>query len=168
MKHAVISYTADSALDKKQVEFDLTDECKAYLTESEYTREELDIFRAEESKWKFCCSGSRYFLADSDSGEDAEGYYCGYFDPVPEKAVFDNGKLVGFYLCTDGMRYSGRGRSTFDVDEWGYPGDDPFKFVSWGASTHVFLFDEEETLRWKDWSLLVREPGKEYRSYIDF
>ena len=48
------------------------------------------------------------------------------------------------------------------------PGDDPFEHISLGNELHLFLFSDKETLRWKDWILLKREAGKEYRSYIDF
>lgn len=167
MNHANITTTETNPL-KKYVEAELAGGQKVLLVESEYTPEELAEFDAEKAKWIIRRAGSRYFLADSDSGEDATGYYCGYFDLRPENAVFDQGKLAGFYLCAGDFQYSGLSRSSFEVDKWGYPGDDPFKFVSYGNETHVFLFSEPETHKWKDWNLLTRDPGKEYRSYLDF
>ena len=167
MKHAIIVSDTDSS-SKKLVEASLTDERKVCLAEIEYSQEELDAFNNEKSKWKLRCKGSRQFLADSDSGEDAVGYYCGYCDPVPERAVFENGNLVGIYFCFDGFNYSGRGRYNFSIDDWGFPGSDPFVFVPLGAKTHVFLFSDPETHRWGDWSLLARDPDAEYKSYLDF
>lgn len=168
MKHANIITVSDKNRSEKYIEVKLTGKRKAYLIESVYSQKELDEFHSEEPKWIVQCKGSHCFLADSDGGEDADGHYCGYFDLEPEKAVFENGKLVGFYLCTDGITYSGRGRYNFTIDNWGYPGDDIFRFISWGNEPHVFLFSEPESHKWKDWSLLVREPGKEYKSYLDF
>lgn len=168
MKHVVITDLTEDNSAKKVVEAELAEGRKVYLTQAEYSQEELDEFNAEKDKWIVRCSGSHYFLADSDSGEDARGYYCGYFDLTPEKAVFENGHFAGFYLCTDGMNYSGRGRFNFSIDEWGYPGSDMFKYIPYSAKTHVFLFAEEETHRWGDWGLLVRDPQKEYKSYLDF
>ncbi len=142
---------------------------RVYLAQGQYTQDELKEFDAEKAKWIIRRSGTRYFLADSDSGEDAEGSYCGYFDLKPANAVFDGGRLVGYYLCPGDLRYSGLSRSSFDVDDWGYPGYDAFMLS--GAlekEVHVFLFADPETYKWQDWSLLVREAGKEYKSYIDF
>lgn len=152
----------------KYVEAELAEGQKLFLTESLYTREELDSFNAEKSKWIVRRAGTRYFLADSDSGEDSEGYYCGYFDLRPENAVFEGGRLVGYYICPGDLRYSGLSRSSFDVDKWGYPGYDPFASASGTKETHVFLFSEPKTCKWKDWYLLARDPEKEYRSYLDF
>lgn len=167
MNHANITTTEKNPL-TKYVEAELAGGQKVLLVESEYTPEELEAFDAEKEKWIIRRAGSRYFLADSDSGEDATGYYCGYFDLRPENAVFNQGKLAGFYLCAGDFQYSGLSRSSFEVDQWGYPGDDPFKFVSYGNETHVFLFSDPETHKWKDWHLLTRDPEKEYRSYLDF
>ncbi len=163
MKHAKIINDKENS-----VEASLTADKTVYLAEAEYTEEELEQFNAEKDKWIVRCMGSHQFLADSDSGEDAVGHYRNFFDLVPEKAVFENGKLVGLYLCTDGIDYSGRGRYNYYIDDWGYPGSDPFRFIPRGAYVHVFLFENAESGRWKDWSLLVRDPEKEYTSYLDF
>lgn len=165
MKHAVMTERAGSA---KCAEADLTKEKTVFLEESEYTQEELESFQAQEHRWILRCRGTKYFLADSDSGEDAEGHYCGYFDLITQKAVFDQGRLVGVYLCNDGIRYSGRGRYNFTLEDMGFPGSDPFDFIPIGAKTHVFLFDDPATHRWKNWTLLERDPAAEYRSYLDF
>ena len=167
MKHAAITTQGSNSL-KKHIEAGLADGQKVYLVESEFTQEELEEFNSEKAKWIIRRAGTLYFLADSDSGEDARGYYCGYFDLEPKNAVFDNGRLVGYYLCAGDFRYSGLSRSSYGVDNWGYPGDDPFKSVSSGIATHVFLFSDPETHEWKDWDLLVRDSEKDYRSYIDF
>ena len=163
MKHAIIVNEKENS-----IEASLTEYRRVYLAEAEYTEEELEQFNEEKDKWIVRCSGSRQFLADSDSGEDAVAHYRNFFDLVPEKAVFENGKLVGLYLCTDGIDYSGRGRYNYYIDDWGYPGSDPFRHIPLGASVHVFLFEDAESGRWKDWSLLVRDPEKEYTSYLDF
>ena len=168
MKHAVLIPGPESGLSDKCVETEQADGSKSYLAETEYTQVELEAFEAEGPKWILECSGSQQFTAGSDSGEDAWGHYCGYFDPIPEKAVFRDGKPVGLYLCNYGIRYSGNGRYDFDIDDWGYPGDDPFRFVPWGAKTHVFLFSDEGTHKWKDWTLLKREDGREYSSSLEF
>ena len=76
--------------------------------------------------------------------------------------------LVGLYLCTDGIDYSGRGRYNYYIDDWGYPGSDPFRFIPRGAFVHVFLFEDADSRNWKDWGLLVRDPEKKYTSYLDF
>lgn len=168
MKHAILSPTRDEARAENCVEVELADGRTGYLTEAEYSEDELRAFESAAPEWIVRCAGSRQFLAESDSGEDAIGYYCGYFDLIPERAVFEQGRFVGIYLCTCGFRYSGRGRETFEVKDWGYPGNDPFDFVSWGAKMHVFLFEDEGTLKWRDWSLLRREPGATYESELDF
>ena len=168
VKHAVIAASPGEESLEKHVEADVADGQKVYLVEREYTQEELDAFNAEKPNWILRRAGTRFFMADSDSGEDATGHYCGYFDLRPENAVFDGGKLVGYYLCAGDFRYSGRGRASFDVESWGYPGDNPFVFVSWGHRTHVFLFSEAPTHEWEDWDLLARDPDKQYASYIDF
>ena len=116
MKHAIIVNEKENS-----VEASLTADKTVYLAEAEYTEEELEQFNAEKNKWIVRCMGSHQFLADSDSGEDAVGHYRNFFDLVPEKAVFENGRLVGIYLCTDGINYSGRGRYNFYIDDWGYP-----------------------------------------------
>ena len=168
MKHANIEDAPEGISLAKHVEAETADGKKIRMVERKYTKEETDEFESEKSKWIVECKGSRQFLAESDSGEDAYGYYCGYFDLDPERAVFENGRLVGFYLYTDGMRYSGRGRYNFDIDRWGYPGYDLFRSSEWKDNAHLFLFQDPQTHHWKDWSLLEREPGKEYKSYLDF
>ena len=168
MKHAEIYTVTDSNYPEKYIEIEMSEDRKICLVEKKYTREELDQFKAEAPKWIVRRMGSHCFLADSDSGEDADGYYCGYFDPEPEKAVFENGKFVGLYICPDSFNYSGNGRYNFSVDRWGYPGRNPFEYTRWGEDTHVFLFAEPKTCDWKDWDLLVRDPEKEYKSYLDF
>lgn len=166
LKHAVIS--AAESDPERCVETELSDGRTVCLTEKRYFPEELRQFRSEESKWIVRREGSRCFLADHDNGEDADGYYCGFFDLDPERAVFENGKLVGFYLCTDGMRYCGNDRSSFEITNWGYPGSDLFGFTPWGAQTHVFLFSESGSHEWKEWALLERDAETEYKSYLDF
>ena len=163
MKHAMIVNDKENS-----VEASLTGDRSVYLAEAEYTEEELEQFNAEKDKWIVRCSGSHQFLADSDSGEDAVGHYRNFFDLVPEKAVFENGKLVGLYLCTDGIDYSGRGRYNYYIDDWGYPGNNPFRFIPRGAFVHVFLFEDADSRNWKDWGLLVMDPEKKYTSYLDF
>ena len=166
MKHAVI--VAGESTGGRFVEAELADGRRICLLEKEYTREELEDFRAAASKWIVRLSGSRQFLADSDSGEDATGYYRAFFEPTPERAVFENGRPVGFYLCTDGMRYSGRGRETFDIANWGFPGSDIFGFIPWGAATYLFLFDEPSTHKWGEWSLIENDPEADHSPYLDF
>ncbi|MBQ4240881.1 MAG: hypothetical protein II672_07205 [Oscillospiraceae bacterium] len=168
MKHAVIVSAEDIGFAGKHIEAESEDGKRIRLAEKEYSAEEMEEYCSQESEWKFCRRGEHMFLADSDSGEDARGTYCGYFDPVPQRAVFADGKLAGFYICSGRIRYSGLSRSSYSMDDWGYPGDDPFEHVSLGNELHLFLFSDKETLRWKDWILLKREAGKEYRSYIDF
>ena len=168
MKHVVIVSRPDAEGFGKIIEAELSEGRKAYLAEAEYTQEELAQFDAEKMKWILQCRGSHCFLAESDSGEDADGWYCEYFDLIPEKAVFMDGELAGLFICNDGIRYSGRGRYNFEIDDWGYPGQDPFGFTRAGSGTHVFLFDDEQTWSWKDWSLLVRDPDAEYEGYLDF
>lgn len=167
MNHAIIVSDTENC-SGKLIEAFVTDERRIFLAESKYTKEELDEFDRERSKWILRRKGSRQFLADSDSGEDAVGYYCGYSDLVPERAVFENGKLAGIYFCSDGLSYSGRGRYNFSIDDWGFPGDDPFVSIPWGAKTHVFLFSDPETHGLGEWTLLERDPDAEYKSYLDF
>lgn len=139
-----------------------------YLTAQEYTPQELERFQAESPAWILRRRGSQQFTADSDSGEDAVGYYCSYFDLVPENAVFEEGRFVGFCFRPDWLRYDGRGRSSFDLIDWGYPGDPVFTNNPWPEKLCLFLFDVPETLKWRDWTLMKREPGAEYRSYLEF
>jgi len=165
-KHAVIVTEKDAAGNTAAAT--LTPDRTVLLAEREYSPEERETFRAEAPGWILECSGRRFFLADSDSGEDAKGSYRGYFGLIPEKAIFQDGRFAGVYLCSGGLRYSGRSRSDFLITDWGFPGNDPFVFVPWGGETHVFLFADEQTHVWKDWRLLKREPGKEYISFLEF
>lgn len=168
MKHAVIITESEINQGEQYVEAGTADGKNVFLIEREYTDAEMDLFNTENEKWIIRRSGTQYFLADSDSGEDAEGHYCGYFDPIPTNAVFDKGRLVGCYLCPGSIGYSGRGRASFDMERWGYPGHNPFVSDSQGDKTHLFLFSDSATYEYKDWDLLTRVPGKEYNSYIDF
>ncbi len=167
MKHAVI-ISGLRKDDEKTVEAGLSEGRTVFLAQLEYTEEELGQFEREKMKWILRCRGSQQFLADSDAGEDARAYYCHHFDLIPEKTVFDEGKFVGIYLCNDGISYSGRGRYNYMMDDWGYPGADPFRFIPRGGKTHVFLFSDDETHRWDDWSLLHRDPDAVYKDYLDF
>ena len=168
MKHATIINECEIHQNEKYVEAEGVDGKKIFLIEQEYTQAELDLFNAEKDKWIIRRAGTQYFLADSDSGEDARGYYQGYFDLIPTNAVFEQGRLVGYYLCPGSIGYSGRGRSSFDMERWGYPGYDPFASDLQGNKTHIFIFSDTATYEYKDWDILERVPGKEYRSYIDF
>ena len=166
MKHAVIINETEKT--EKCVRAEKCPENTVWLAEAEYSPGELEQFNCERPKWILKCKGSQQFTADSDSGEDAYGYYCRYFDLIPEKAVFENGKLVGVYLCNYSISYSGNGRYDFSIDDWGFPGSDPFRFIPWGERTHVFLFADAETHKWKAWTLQERNPDVEYRSYLEF
>ncbi len=73
MNHANIITTPEKNSLEKYVEAELAEGQKVLLVESEYTPEELAEFDAEKAKWIIRRAGSRYFLADSDSGEDATG-----------------------------------------------------------------------------------------------
>ena len=168
MKHAVLIGTPPKSSSIKYIEAELTDNRKVYLAEAEYTPEELERFHAEAAIWILRRQGSSQFLADSDAGEDAIAYYRNYFDLVPERAVFYKRKPIGLYLYNNGLSYSGRIRSNYTIDDWGFPGSDPFTFRPDRTDLHVFLFAVPETHQWKDWSLLKREPGKEFQSYLDF
>lgn len=168
MKHARIEIAPAEVGSEKSIEIELSDGSKAYLIEEEYTPEQLEQFESEAPKWIVRCKGSHFFLADSDSGEDATAYYCGYFDLDPNMAVFEDGKLVGFYLCTDGLDYSGRGRYNYTIDDWGFPGDDAFRYLKYGRHMHLFLFADAESHKWDEWSLLERDPEAEYKSYLTF
>lgn len=169
MKHAVVVQTAPKAAGRKVVEAELTGERRIFLEQREYAPEELERFRAGQAGWLLRRAGSRQFTADSDSGEDAWGHYCKYFDWKPENAVFEDGRLVGFWLCGDWLRYSGNGRDSFSIDDWGYPGVDPFTRGSlYGRHVYAFLFEEAESHAHQDWKLLKREPGAEYKSRLEF
>ena len=168
MKHAAIITEIENNLIEKHIEVEGADGKKIFLVEQEYTAAEMDLFNIEKGKWIIRCAGSMSFLADSDSGEDAEGHYCGYFDLVPSNAVFEKGRLVGYYFCAGSLDYSGNGRSSFRIEDWGYPGDNPFVSVSRGKKPHLFLFSETATHEWKDWNLLFRDLEKEYKSYLEF
>lgn len=168
MKHAAITIYEEEYRDRNHLTVELAGGRKAILCECEYTPEELEAFRAKQAEWILRRAGTQQFLADSDSGEDATGDYCGYFVPDSEKAVFHEGKPVGFYLCEGWLSYSGNGRALFGIDDWGYPGYDAFSRMPSPERTHVFLFSEPESHEWKDWTLLRREPGREYRSSLKF
>ena len=166
MKHAVIINETEKT--EKCVRAEKCPDNTVWLAEAEYSPEELEQFNCERTKWILKCKGSQQFTADSDSGEDAYGYYCRYFDLIPEKAVFENGKLVGVYLCNYSISYSGNGRYDFSIDDWGFPGSDPFRFIPWGEKTHVFLFADAKTHKWKDWTLLEKDHEARYESYLKF
>ena len=169
MTHAVMVQTRPTDDGARFAQAELTEERRVWLEKRKYTRQELERFRAEQGKWLLQRAGSQQFTADSDSGEDAWGDYCGYFDWDPENAVFENGRLVGFWLCENWLRYSGNGRSSFSIDDWGYPGTDPFTNLPlYGRHTYLFLFEDEASHEHRDWKLLKREPGKEYKSYLEF
>ena len=168
MKHARIATAPVEDSTEKCSEIELPSGTKVCLVEEEYSPEQLEQFEVEAPKWIVERKGTRFFLAESDSGEDAEAYYCGYFDLEPEFAVFDEGKFIGFYLCTPGMRYSGRGRYNFAIDDWGFPGQSIFDFIRSGSKTFLFLFADAETHSQDEWTLLVRDPEAKYEWYLDF
>ena len=144
MTHAVIVQTPPKDADERIVEAELAGARKVWLAKREYTQEELARFRAEQANWLLQRADSQQFTADSDSGEDAWGYYRGYFDWNPENAVFEDGRLVGFWICADWLRYSGNGRDSFSIDDWGYPGVDPFTDRPlYGRHVYAFLFEED-------------------------
>ena len=166
MKHTVILDKPDDRY-KTCLEVKLTPDRSIYLAEIEYTQEELDEFHAEAKNWILRCAGSRCFYADYESGEDATGDYCEYFDLTEEMAIFENGKFVGIYTCFDGFSYSGNGRASFGIDSWNFC--NPFLCTFRAHKTHVCLFSQEETHRWNDeWTLLKREPDAKYASYLSF
>lgn len=169
MTHVVIVQTSPKDACEKPVEAELTGERKIWLAKQEYTKEELELFRAEQANWLLQRAGSQQFTADSESGEDAWGYYCGYFDWKPENAVFEDGRLVGFWLCENWLRYSGNDRASFSIDDWGFPGEDPFTDRPlYGRHVYAFLFGEAGSQKHRDWKLLRREPGAEYKSCLEF
>lgn len=169
MTHAVIVPARPEKANGKLVKAELTGERKICLEKREYTLEELALFRAESANWLLQRAGSHQFTADSESGEDAWGYYCGYFDWNPENAIFENGRLVGFVLRENWMHYSGSDRASYNIDDWGYPGEDPFTSVPlYGKHIYAFLFAEAESHKHRDWKLLKREPGAEYGFCLEF
>lgn len=168
MKYAKILTDTETVDSENCAEVKMDDDTILRFAQSEYTLDMLEAFQKEADQWILQCKGSQNFLARSDSGEDAYGTYCKYFDLQPDRAVYIEGKLAGFYLCDSGIRYSGNGRDDFTIDQFGFPGDDVFAFVSWGARTHLFLFEDETTHKWKNWTLLVRDPQQEYKSYLKF
>ena len=169
MTHAVIVPARPEKAHGKLVKAELTGERKICLEKREYTPEELALFRAESANWLLQRAGSQQFTADSESGEDAWGYYCGYFDWTPEHAIFDEGRLVGFVLRENWLCSSGNGRASFSIDDWGYPGQDPFTDLSlYGRLVYAFLFAEAESHKHRDWKLLRREPGVEYGFCLEF
>ncbi len=168
MKHAVILSRTRPDDSAGYIEAVLSDGRTLYLAEKEYDADEFRAFEKAKEEWLISCSGSQTFLADSDSGEDAKGYYGNYFELLPEKAVFQNGKMTGIYLCSDGINYSGRGRYNYDIDAWGIPGYDPFSFIPTGRKTIVLLFDDDRNCRSGQFMVLRRIPGKEYKEYLEF
>ena len=87
----------------------------------------------------------------------------------PEDALFENGRLVGFCLRENWMRYSGSDRASYSIDDWGYPGEDVFTSVPlYGKQLYAFLFAEAESHKHRDWKLLKREPGAEYKFRLEF
>ena len=167
VKHAVLADPDGGNGSGKHVEAELGGGRKVCLAEQNYTQQELDAFNAEKDNWIIQRAGTRQFLAEHDSGEDAVGYYCGYFDLEPQNAIFDQEKLVGYYLCPGDLHYYGNDRASFDIYRWGYPGSDPFASRSSGAVI-AFLFGDPETHCGEEFSLLKRDPEKEYQSYISF
>ena len=165
MKHVILVSKDDK--DSACIRALTSEGSEVFLAQKEYTDEEMAAFTAEADKWLIRLKGTRCFLADSDSGEDATGYYCNHFPLRAENAVFDDGVFVGMYYSFSGLRYSGNDRASFGIDSWGYPGKDPF-CNPWSETPHVFLFSEENTHTYKEWSLIVKEEGKEYGSYLDF
>ena len=169
MTHAEIVPARPKDVNRRFAEAELTGEQKICLEQREYTPEELELFRAGQANWLLQREGVDQFTADSESGEDAQGYYCGYFDWRPENAVFENGQLVGFVLFVDWMSYSGRSRASYTIHDWGYPGKDPFSDVPlYGRHIYAFLFALAESHTHEDWKLLKREPGAEYKSCLKF
>lgn len=168
MKHAEILTAPKKAGADKRIEAGLADGRKVYLAEREYTPEELSTFEAGKAKWILKRSGTRQFTADSDSGEDATGYYCKYFELLPANAVFDGGRFVGFGIRPGYMEYSGNDRASFEIEDWGYPGYDLFTSSSWATAACVFLFDDAGTYQYKEWTLQEREPDKKYESCLEF
>ena len=73
MKHASLVSVSDNNQLEKTIEVELFNEDRVLLVEKEYIPEELDEFNAEAPKWIVQCKGSQCFLAESDSGEDADG-----------------------------------------------------------------------------------------------
>ena len=77
--------------------------------------------------------------------------------------------FLGFWLCGDWLRYSGNDRASFSIDDWGYPGRDPFTGSAlYGRHVYAFLFGEAESHEHRDWKLLRREPGAEYKRCLEF
>ena len=165
MKHAVIIDCQKKAEEESAPSAMIEGIC---LIPGEYTDSEKKTFDSLASDWIIRRKGGSQFTADSDSGEDAYGYYCKYFDLLPENAVFRDGQLVGYYLLYGYMRYSGNGRYNFSIDDWGYPGYDRFKDYTWEQGRHLFLFDDENTHEYKEWKLMKREDGADYSEYLDF
>ena len=165
MKHAEII----SRKSPKSRLLEWTDDQQVIVSERNYSRKEQEAFRREKDKWILQIRGTRFFLADSDSGEDATGEYCGYLELTERNAVFEKGNLVGFYLFPGSLIYEGISRNSFDITSYGYPGYDVFKRESASSrEAHLFLFAQPGSHHWKDWTLLRKEPGKQYRDYLDF
>lgn len=153
---------------EKCIEIETINERKIYLVEREYTQEEYETFCAEQPKWLINRKGSMRFYADSDNGEDAEGTYTAEFDLDPKTAVFDNGKFIGICFCPENIDYSGNGRASFEVSQWGYPGYNIFTFFPNSKKPHLFLFAELDTYKYDDWSLTNKKPDQECSIFLDF
>ncbi len=170
MKHGVFLNAPDESCRQIHIEIELPSGETKYLAEKEYTQQELDKFNQQSSEWVLRIYGEQDFLADSDSGEDARGTYCGYFNMKEQNAIFENEEFIGFYLLPGDLHYSGNGRSSFKINAWGYPGYTPFDsyWLNYMGKPHIFLFSDEQTHNWKNWSLLRREPDTDYKSWLIF
>ena len=96
MKHAVIVSADDICFAGRHIEVESEDGKRIRLAEKEYSAEEMEEFYSQESEWMFCRRGEHMFLADSDSGEDARGTYCGYFEPFLRGLYLPMGSLQVF------------------------------------------------------------------------
>lgn len=168
MKHAVIIAESDKGRFEQVKDVKMPDGSTLCLAEQVYTPEELEAFNAEAGKWIVRRRGSCHFYADSDSGEDAWGSYCNHFDLVPEHAIFDGDRFVGLYLPETWIRESGNGRYDFTIDDWGYPGYSLFYSLGGSYAFHAFLFAEDATRSWHEFTLMERDPEAVYESYLEF
>ncbi len=167
MKHAVI--VAKEYSENNNCLKGLTsDGREIWLYEKEYDNQEQEAFQAQTEKWLMCRRGTRYFLADHDSGEDAEGSYGKYFELLAERAVFHGDRCIGVYYSFGSLQYSGSSRASFGIDNWGYPGSDPFNPLPWPTTPRIFFFNDPVTHTYNDWYLEEKEEGKDYSSYLDF
>ena len=136
------------------------------LCEREYTQNELDIFNRKAKNMIIECSGSKYFLSDTDAGEDAECSYCNYFDLDPEHAVFSDEELIGLYFSPNIMIYSGTARDNYSVTGWEYPGKTIKEIES--NKFHLFIFADSKTHTYNGWKLLERQPDRKYEETLEF